>query len=241
MIMEDAIELLKQAKQGDKAARDRLVENNTGLVWSIVRRFGSRGYEYDDLFQIGVIGLLKAIDYFDLSFNVRFSTYAVPMITGEIRRFLRDDGMVKVSRQIKDNACMLLKVRESFFEKYGREATADELAGETGLKLEDVVMALETGCEVESLNKVIYRGESNDICLMDRLESPEDESEHILNKLLIQRLLDDLKPDERDIIILRYYCNQTQAQIAGRLGISQVQVSRIEKKILNAMRENAVR
>lgn len=240
LIMEDVIELLSRAKQGDKAARDCLVEKNTGLVWSIVKRFGFRGYEYDDLFQIGIIGLLKAIDYFDMSFNVRFSTYAVPMITGEIRRFLRDDGMVKVSRQIKDNAYKIHQVREKFFERWGREATAEEISKETGMKLEDVVLAMETGCEVESLNKVIYQGESNDICLMDKLESPEDEDERVLNKLLVQKLLNDLTPDERDIIILRYYCNQTQAQIAGRLGISQVQVSRIEKRILKAMRENAI-
>lgn len=239
--MEDILELLKRARQGDKAARDCLVDKNTGLVWSIVKRFGSRGYEYEDLFQVGIIGLLKAIDYFDTSFNVRFSTYAVPMITGEIRRFLRDDGMVKVSRQIKDNACKIHQVREKFFEKEGREATTEEISKSTGLKLEEVVLAMETGAEVESLNKVIYQGENNDICLMDRLEAPEDESERVLNKMLIKKLLDDLRPDERDIIILRYYCNQTQAQIAGRLGISQVQVSRIEKKILNAMRANAVR
>lgn len=239
--MEDVLELLKQARQGDKAARDCLVDKNTGLVWSIVKRFGSRGYEYEDLFQVGIIGLLKAIDYFDTSFNVRFSTYAVPMITGEIRRFLRDDGMVKVSRQIKDNACKIHQVREKFFEKEGREATTEEISKSTGLKLEEVVLAMETGAEVESLNKVIYQGENNDICLMDRIEAPEDESERVLNKMLIKKLLDDLRPDERDIIILRYYCNQTQAQIAGRLGISQVQVSRIEKKILNAMRANAVR
>lgn len=239
--MEDILELLKRARQGDKAARDCLVDKNTGLVWSIVKRFGSRGYEYEDLFQVGIIGLLKAIDYFDTSFNVRFSTYAVPMITGEIRRFLRDDGMVKVSRRIKDNACKIHQVREKFFEKEGREATTEEISKSTGLKLEEVVLAMETGAEVESLNKVIYQGENNDICLMDRIEAPEDESERVLNKMLIKKLLDDLRPDERDIIILRYYCNQTQAQIAGRLGISQVQVSRIEKKILNAMRANAVR
>lgn len=239
--MEDILELLKRARQGDKAARDCLVDKNTGLVWSIVKRFGSRGYEYEDLFQVGIIGLLKAIDYFDTSFNVRFSTYAVPMITGEIRRFLRDDGMVKVSRQIKDNACKIHQVREKFFEKEGREATTEEISKSTGLKLEEVVLAMETGAEVESLNKVIYQGENNDICLMDRIEAPEDESERVLNKMLIKKLLDDLRPDERDIIVLRYYCNQTQAQIAGRLGISQVQVSRIEKKILNAMRANAVR
>ncbi|HIT06194.1 MAG TPA: RNA polymerase sporulation sigma factor, SigF/SigG family [Candidatus Scybalocola faecipullorum] len=239
--MERVIELLKKAKQGDKKSRDMLVEENIGLVWSIVRRFGSRGYEYDDLFQIGVIGLMKAIDYFNTDYNVKFSTYAVPMITGEIRRFLRDDGMVKVSRQIKDHAYKVHQAREKLFSKLGREANVQELADETGIALEDVIVAMETNTEVDSLHKVIYQGDSNDICLMDRLEDPNDESERVLNKMLVEKLLEDLKPSERDIIVLRYYCNQTQAQIAKRLGISQVQVSRIEKKILHAMRENAVR
>ena len=239
--MERVIELLKKAKQGDKKSRDMLVEENIGLVWSIVRRFGSRGYDYDDFFQIGVIGLMKAIDYFNTDYNVKFSTYAVPMITGEIRRFLRDDGMVKVSRQIKDHAYKVHQAREKLFSKLGREANVQELADETGIALEDVIVAMETNTEVDSLHKVIYQGDSNDICLMDRLEDPNDESERVLNKMLVEKLLEDLKPSERDIIVLRYYCNQTQAQIAKRLGISQVQVSRIEKKILHAMRENAVR
>lgn len=239
--MERVIELLNKAKQGDKKSRDMLVEENIGLVWSIVRRFGSRGYEYDDLFQIGVIGLMKAIDYFNTDYNVKFSTYAVPMITGEIRRFLRDDGMVKVSRQIKDHAYKVHQAKEKLFIKFGREATVQELSEATGLTAEDVIVAMETNTEVDSLHKVIYQGDSNDLCLMDRIEDPNDESERVLNKMLVEKLLDDLKPNERDIIVLRYYCNQTQAQIAKRLGISQVQVSRIEKKILHAMRENAVR
>ena len=235
--MERVIELLKKAKQGDKKSRDMLVEENIGLVWSIVRRFGSRGYEYDDLFQIGVIGLMKAIDYFNTDYNVKFSTYAVPMITGEIRRFLRDDGMVKVSRQIKDHAYKVHQAREKLFSKLGREANVQELADETGIALEDVIVAMETNTEVDSLHKVIYQGDSNDICLMDRLEDPNDESERVLNKMLVEKLLEDLKPSERDIIVLRYYCNQTQAQIAKRLGISQVQVSRIEKKAVEKLRE----
>lgn len=236
--MERVIELLQQAKQGDKAARDTLVEENVGLVWSIVRRFGQRGYDYDDLFQIGVIGLIKAIDYFNTDFDVKFSTYAVPMITGEIRRFLRDDGMVKVSRSIKDHAGKISQAREKIFAEKGREATAEELAQATGIALEDVIIAMDVNTEVDSLQKVIYQGESNDICLMDKIEDPRDEGEKVLNRMLIEKLLSQLKPNERDIIILRYFCNQTQSQIAKRLGISQVQVSRIEKKILAAMRAN---
>ena len=147
----------------------------------------------------------------------------------------------KVSRQIKDHAYKVHQAREKLFSKLGREANVQELADETGIALEDVIVAMETNTEVDSLHKVIYQGDSNDICLMDRLEDPNDESERVLNKMLVEKLLEDLKPSERDIIVLRYYCNQTQAQIAKRLGISQVQVSRIEKKILHAMRENAVR
>lgn len=235
--MEHVIELLQKAKQGDKAARDMLVEENIGLVWSIVKRFGSRGYEYDDLFQIGVIGLMKAIDYFNMEFDVKFSTYAVPMITGEIRRFLRDDGMVKVSRSIKDNAYKINQAREEIFRKDGKEATAEALSEATGIAIEDVIIAMDANTEVDSLQKVIYQGDSNDICLMDKIEDPKDEGEKVLNKLLVEKLLKQLKPNERDIIILRYYCNQTQSQIAKRLGISQVQVSRIEKRILNSLRQ----
>ncbi|MCI6019681.1 MAG: SigF/SigG family RNA polymerase sporulation sigma factor [Clostridiales bacterium] len=235
--MDRVIELLKKAKQGDKKSRDTLIEENIGLVWSIVRRFGQRGYDYDDLFQIGVIGLIKAVDYFNTDYDVRFSTYAVPMITGEIRRFLRDDGMVKVSRSIKDHAAKVHKAREKFFGENGREATAQELAAQTGLLLEEVIMAMDAGAEVDSLQKVIYQGDNNEICLMDKIEDPVDEGEKVLNRMLVENLLDQLKPNERDIIILRYYCSQTQSQIAKRLGISQVQVSRIEKKILASMRE----
>lgn len=235
--MEHIIELLHKAKQGDKEARDMLVEENVGLVWSIVKRFGGRGYEYEDLFQIGVIGLIKAIDYFNMDFDVKFSTYAVPMITGEIRRFLRDDGPVKVSRSIKDNGAKISRAREQYFSANGCEATPAKLAEVTGISLENVLIAMEANTEVDSLQKVIYQGDSNEICLMDKIEDTRNEGEKLLNKMLIEKLLEQLNPSERDIIFLRYYCNQTQSQIAKRLGISQVQVSRIEKKILATMRE----
>lgn len=237
--MERVIELLQKAKQGDKLSRDTLIEENVGLVWSIVRRFGQRGYDYDDLFQIGMIGLIKAVDYFNTEYDVKFSTYAVPMITGEIRRFLRDDGMVKVSRSIKDNASKIHKIKENYFAENGKEASAMELSQLSGIELEDVIAALEASAEVDSLQKVIYQGDNNEICLMDKIEDPEDASEKVLNKMLINDLLNGLKPNEKDIIILRYYCNQTQSEIAKRLGISQVQVSRIEKKILASMRSKA--
>ena len=239
--MERVIELLQSAKAGDKTARETLVKENIGLVWSIVRRFGQRGYEFDDLFQIGTIGLMKAIDYFDLSYGVKFSTYACPMISGEIRRFLRDDSMIKVSRTIKDQQAKLRKAQEMYFITHGKEATPAKLSELTGIPLEEVIIALDVSVEIDSLQKVVYQGEHNEICLMDRIEDPKDESEQVVNQMLLRELIAKLPEMETNIIILRYYCNQTQSQIAKRLGISQVQVSRIEKRILNGMKKEVQR
>lgn len=235
--MDRVFNLLEMAQKGDKKARDTLVEENVGLVWSIVKRFTNRGYEPEDLFQIGVIGLIKAIDYFNMDFEVKFSTYAVPMITGEIKRFLRDDGMLKVSRSIKDNAYKLSLAKDKLHRELGRDATANELSKETGIAIDDVILALESNTEVESLHKVIYQGEGNTICLMDKLEDNVDSGEMVLDRLFLENLLKQLKPEERNIIVLRYFYNQTQSQIANKLGISQVQVSRLEKRILESMRE----
>ena len=239
--MERVIELLQSAKAGDKTARETLVKENIGLVWSIVRRFGQRGYEFDDLFQIGTIGLMKAIDYFDLSYGVKFSTYACPMISGEIRRFLRDDSMIKVSRTIKDQQAKLRKAQEMYFITHGKEATPAKLSELTGIPLEEVIIALDVSVEIDSLQKVVYQGEHNEICLMDRIEDPKDESEQVVNQMLLRELIAKLPEMEKNIIILRYYCNQTQSQITKRLGISQVQVSRIEKRILNGMKKEVQR
>ena len=171
--MEEARILLERAHQGDKAARDEMVKKNTGLVWSIVKRFLNRGAEAEDLFQIGSIGLLKAIDKFDLDFQVRFSTYAVPMISGEIRRFLRDDGLLKVSRSLKETAVRGYAVREALERKLGREPALKEIAAELKISPEELAMALESKAEVESLQKVIYQGEGNEISLMDRLREKQ--------------------------------------------------------------------
>jgi len=235
--MDHVFNLLEMAQKGDKKARDTLVEENIGLVWSIVKRFTNRGYESEDLFQIGVIGLIKAIDYFNMDFEVKFSTYAVPMITGEIKRFLRDDGMLKVSRSIKDNAYKLSLAKDKLYRELGRDATAKELSKETQIAIDDVILALESNTEVESLHKVIYQGEGNTICLMDKLEDNVDSGELVIDRLFLENLLKQLKPEERNIIVLRYFYNQTQSQIANKLGISQVQVSRLEKRILESMRE----
>lgn len=233
----DTLELIRLSKQGDKAARDLVVSENIGLVWSIVRRFANRGHEMEDLFQIGSIGLIKAIDKFDDAFEVKFSTYAVPMITGEIKRFLRDDGMIKVSRSLKETATKVRAVKEYLSNDMGREPTIEEIAEKLEITKEEIVMALESGAEVESLYKTIYQGDGNAIYLIDKIEQTEDENTLMLDKLALKEIIDSLDEKDQDIIRLRYFCERTQTDIAKELGISQVQVSRLEKKILKIMRE----
>lgn len=233
----DTTGLIKKAHQGDKEARDQIVKENVGLIWSIVRRFKGRGYEMEDLFQIGCIGILKAIDKFDLSYDVKFSTYAVSLITGEIKRFLRDDGMVKVSRTLKENGWKVKIASERLSQKFGRDATLEEIASATELSTEDIVMALEANVEVESIYKTVYQSDGNEILLVDRLPEVRDDNEKMLNNLLLRQLLLELTEEEKRLIDYRYFREMTQVQVAGILGISQVQVSRMEKKILGKMRE----
>ncbi len=235
--MEETMELIKRAHQGDKEARDQLVLDNSGLVWSIVRRFQGRGCEMEDLFQIGTIGLLKAIDKFDLAYEVRFSTYAVPMITGEIKRFLRDDGMIKVSRSIKEMAMRVKSVRESLCFSMGREPTLEEIAAAVGASKEEVAASIEAGAEVESLYKTINQNDENGLCLLDKIVDQDERQEKLLNHMVLEKLIGQLGEKEKEIIVRRYYHNQTQTQVANALDISQVQVSRLEKKILKQMRE----
>jgi RNA polymerase sporulation-specific sigma factor len=233
----DTIELIRLSQQGDKEARDRVITENVGLVWSIVRRFMSRGHETEDLFQIGSIGLIKAIDKFDMSYDVKFSTYAVPMIMGEIKRFLRDDGAIKVSRSMKETAGKIRVIRERLGSLYGREPTLEEISKELNLAKEEVLMALESGSEVESLYKTIYQGDGNAIYLIDKLEQTNDESENMIDKLALRETIASLDEKDQELIRLRYFMNRTQTDIAKEMGISQVQVSRLEKKILLKMRE----
>lgn len=228
--------LIGQAHQGDKAARDTLFEENIGLIWSVVKRFRNRGVEMDDLFQIGSIGLLKAVDHFDLEHKVRFSTYAVPMIAGEIKRFLRDDGMIRVSRSLKEIAYKAYMVRERLEKELGREPAIEEIAAGAGVTPEELVMATEAAAEVESLQQVIYQGDGMDISLQDKLTEKGNDQERMLDRLLLEEILQYLEPDERRLIHMRYFQDMTQTQIAKRLGVSQVQVSRMEKKILKIMR-----
>ena len=235
--MEQTLELLKRVHEGDKSAREQLVEENMGLVYTVVRRFLGRGCEQEDLVQIGSIGLLKAIDHFDTSYDVRFSTYAVPMITGEIRRFLRDDGIVKVSRILKEAAAKAFRAREALEKQKGTEPTMEEIAQETGISREDLAMAMEAVSEVEALSQTIYSGDGTPVLLGDRLADREDHNEALLNRMLLAQLLELLSEDEQEVIRLRYFEEQTQVQVAKRLGMTQVQVSRAEKRILKKLRE----
>lgn len=235
--MDHTIVLIQKSHEGDKEARARLVEENTGLVWCVVKRFYNRGVEMEDLFQIGTIGLLKAIDKFDLNYDVKFSTYAVPMIAGEIKRFLRDDGMIKVSRSLKELSYKAYLCREKLQERFGREPSVTELAGELGVEPEELMAALDASSEVESLHKPIYQSDGQEVSLMDRLPWRAEPEEEILDHLLLKELLGGLEKEERQLIYLRYFADRTQAQAGKELGISQVQVSRLEKRILKSMRE----
>ena len=235
--MDETMRLIRLAQEGDKGAREQVVAENMGLVWSVVRHFANRGYELEDLYQIGCIGLLKAIDKFNLDYEVRFSTYAVPMVTGEIKRFLRDDGMIKVSRSVKELAVRVRGIRERLTWELGREPGIEEIAKQAGASKEEVAASLEAAADVESLYRPVGTGDDQNLCLMDRLPDQRQEQEEVLNKIVLKQLLDQLGERERDIILRRYFENQTQTQIAEQLHISQVQVSRLEKKILRQMRE----
>ena len=234
--MDRTCELIRQAKEGNMEARSRLVEENVGLIWSVVRRFQGRGYENEDLFQIGCIGLLKCIDHFDLEREVKFSTYAVPLIVGEIKRFLRDDGMVKVSRSLKEINYKIKKETELYQKKFHRNPTLEEISVTLQVDEEDILMAMESGQEVTSLHQVIYQSDGDEIHLEDKIEQQEDEIERATNRMYVKQLLNELPEQERRIIEMRYFQNKTQSVVAKVLGISQVQVSRMEKKILKKLR-----
>ena len=211
--MDHTIALIKKSHEGDKEARAQLVEENTGLVWCIVKRFYNRGAEAEDLFQIGSIGLLKAIDKFDLSYDVKFSTYAVPMISGEIKRFLRDDGMIKVSRSLKELACKAFSCQEGLRRKLGREPLLAEIAAELKVDKEELAAAMEASAEVESLHKTIYQKDGHEISLMDKLEEQETGEDKVVDHMLLSELLKALNGEERKLIYLRYFAGRTQSDV----------------------------
>lgn len=231
-------ELIVRSKSGDKLAQSYLIEKNVGLVWSIVRRFQNRGYETDDLFQIGCIGLIKAINKFDSHFDVKLSTYAVPMIIGEIKRFIRDDGIIKVSRSLKEISNKARITKEIMSKELGREPSINEMAERLDITVEELVMAMDASHSPESLYNTIGDSDSTPMLLIDKIGSDSSDQEvELIDRLALRQILDTLKPRERQIIILRYFKEKTQVQIAQLLGISQVQVSRIEKKILEDIRK----
>lgn len=232
---EGTLEKLARARNGDKQARDELTEENLPLVHYVVKRFRDRGVEYEDLVQYGCIGLLKAIDRFDGSYNVRFSTYAVPIIMGEVRRFLRDDGPVHISRTIHDNAVRVERFREKYVQEKGSEPTLSEIGEATQLNREDVLLAVNANHRVRSLSEPV-NGES-ELRLMDVIG--EERMNDVDSRLMLKKLLQELEPQERAIIIRRYFHAHTQSAIAKDMGISQVQVSRLEGKIIKQMRARA--
>ena len=231
------IELIKRAQQGDKAARDTLIRNNLGLVYSVMKRFGNRGYESEDLIQIGSIGLLKAVDHFDTSYDVQFSTYAVPLIIGEIKRFMRDDGPVKVSRSLKELQMKVRCLSEKIQKEEGRDAGVLELAKRLQVESTDIVEAMEASLPVSSLDEPVGEKDGNVISVGDRLEDFAGVSEtDIVNRLILEEAMSLLSSREKEIIRLRFYQRKTQMELAQRFGVSQVQISRIEKKALKTMR-----
>ncbi|MNO20767.1 RNA polymerase sigma-F factor [compost metagenome] len=227
--------LIALSQNGDSAARDRLVGCNIRLVWSVVQRFMNRGYEPEDLFQIGCIGLLKSVDKFDLSYDVKFSTYAVPMIIGEIQRFLRDDGTLKVSRSLKEMANKVRKKKDELSKILNRLPTVKEVAEELGVTPEDVVFAQEANKPPASIHETVFENDGDPITLMDQIA--DESQDRWFDKLALHEAIDGLSERERLIVYLRYYRDQTQSEVAARLGISQVQVSRLEKKILRSIRD----
>lgn len=236
---EETMDLIQKAQNGSKEAKDRLVSYNIGLIKSVLRGFMNRGYEKDDLFQIGSIGLLKAINKFDMDYGVKFSTYAVPMIVGEIKRFLRDDGLVKVSRSLKQTAARAKAAEEKLSKELMREPSIQEVADEIGIDKEDIVMAYEASYHPNYLYDVVHQSDGAPIYLIDKLSNQAQEKDvDIVDNIMLKSILNELKPRDRQVIILRYFKDKTQTQVAKVLGISQVQVSRIEKKIIEEIRKD---
>lgn len=233
----ELMDLLKQVKQGSSQARDKLVSLNLGLVWSIVKRYNNRGHELEDLFQIGSIGLLKAIDKFDFSYNVKFSTYAVPMIMGEIRRYIRDDRPIKVSRSLKELSVKIHKLKEEIIKSSGKEPTIQELAEAMNMSREEVVLVMESSQAAISLNDIAYQDDGSPIHIIDKINVNEDKENQWFDKIVLKEALSRLNMEERQIIILRYFKDMTQVEVAKKLGLTQVQVSRFERKILTKIRE----
>ena len=235
---ERTMELIPLAKGGDVEAMEELVRCNMALVRSIVKKYVNRGVEYDDLYQIGSMGLVKAVKNFDPAYNVRFSTYAVPMIAGEIKRYLRDDGMIKVSRSLKELAGKAAAAQVELSSRLGRDPGIQELAEYMGENPEDISMAMDASRPHISIYEPVY-GDEGDALVMDKLSGSSDGDDDALDRIMLQQLMSILEPREQKIIMLRYFRDKTQSEIAASLGISQVQVSRLESRIMKKLRERA--
>lgn len=233
---EEMLQLIDAAQQGDDEARETLVVRNIALVKSIVRGYLRRGVDFEDLMQIGSMGLIKAIAGYDPAFGVRFSTYAVPMISGEIKRFLRDDGMIKVSRFLKENAIKIMRASEQLKKKLGREPTLEELSEETEIEREEIVQSMEAVREPVSLSEPVFE-ENGKTTVLDTLV--KDEDGELIDRLLVKELLGKLDARERQIILLRFFGDKTQSEIAQIIGVSQVQVSRLLQKTLDKLKDAA--
>ena len=230
--------LLRQAKEGDKAAREKLVEGNLRLVLSVLQRFAGRGENADDLFQVGCVGLLKAIDNFDISQNVSFSTYGVPMIIGEIRRYLRDNSALRVSRSMRDTAYRVLQAREKLQRENQREPTVEQIARELDIPREEVVFAMDAVCDPVSLFEPIYSDGGDAVCVMDQVRDTKNTDEDWLEQIALKEAMARLSERERQILALRYSDGKTQMEVSSEIGISQAQVSRLEKNAIKSIKKN---
>ena len=230
--------LLARAKDGDSLAREKLVEGNLRLVLSVIQRFAGRGENADDLFQVGCVGLLKAVDNFDISQNVRFSTYGVPMIIGEIRRYLRDNSAIRVSRSMRDTAYRVLQAREKLQREQQREPTVEQIAHELGIRREEVVFAMDAVCDPVSLFEPIYSDGGDTMCVMDQVRDNKNTDEDWLQQIALKEAMSRLSERERQILALRYSDGKTQMEVSGEIGISQAQVSRLEKNAIKSIKKN---
>lgn len=236
---ENDMKIIERAQNGSKEDMTKLIEDNSRLVWSIVRRFNGRGYDIEDLYQIGTIGFIKAIQRFDTSFEVRLSTYAVPYILGEIKRYIRDDGPIKVSRSIKELNVKILELQREFLHKYGRDISLEEISKELKISKEEIAMALDSARPVDSIEDAKYKDNKTDktVSILEQISTGKDEETEITNRITIKNLINELNDKEKEIILLRYYKQKTQMQVSKILGITQVQVSRIERKVLDKMKK----
>lgn len=232
--------LLLRAKAGDQTAKDLLVEGNLRLVLSVIQRFSGRGENMDDLFQVGCIGLMKAIQNFDTDLDVRFSTYGVPMIAGEVRRYLRDNSPVRVPRSTRDTAYHVLQAKEKLIAETGREPTMDEIAKQLGLRRQEVVYALDAISEPVSLYEPIYADSGENLCVMDQLGDQKNTDEKWLEHIALNHAIRQLENREKKILSLRFYAGRTQAEVAREIGISQAQVSRLEKNAIHKIKKEMV-